>query len=158
MTKTPIDPHAEKRIAQIAEQKLTAAMSQRIGSLGFKQHAQGDQGIISKTKGRGDYKLGAAPGGKVKYYMNGLALVMPRHGFIQHYGATGTREDIKGRTRYKPKTTTYHFANHRFNLPAKSFIDDAIAQSGVVDFVMLNISKIRTQDVFVKLKNFIEKP
>lgn len=154
-----IDPHAEKYIAQKAEKMLTSAMRSKISSVGFKQHISGPKLKLSDAEGVAKTNLGKIGGQNtnLKFYMNGLSLVMGNHGFIQHYGVNGTREDIKGRTRTKPQTTHYNFKNHIYRLPAKDFIDKAIEQSGVIPFVMENVAKVRSEEIFVHLKNFMEK-
>lgn len=146
----------EKQVARISEHMLAIAMGRKISSLGFKEHAQGSKQSISTATGRADTKVGKGPNGTLKMYMNRLSLVMPRHGFVQHYGVAGIREGGQ-RTRHKPRSTTYNFASHYFKLPEKNYIGKAVQESGLVDFVLENISRIRCKDVFVGLKNFIEK-
>jgi len=154
-----IDPHAEKHIAKKAEEMLRVAMRNKISSLGFKEHVSGPKIKLSDADAVAKTNLGKIGGENqnLKYYMNGLSLVMGQHGFVQHYGVNSTRENLKGRTRQTPKTTTYNFKNHVFNLPAKDYIDKAIQQSGVIPFVMENVTKVRSEEIFVHLKNFMEK-
>lgn len=139
---------------------LGSALRGKISSLGFKEHVSGPKIKLSDAEAKAKTNLGKIGDGNenLKYYMNGLSIVMGKHGFVQHYGSSGTREDIKGRTRKIPKETHYNFKNHVFNLPAKDYIDKAIQQSGVVPFVLENVTKVRSQEIFVQLKNFIEKP
>lgn len=154
-----IDPHAEKKVAKQAENMLRAAMRSKISSLGFKNHVSGPKVKLADADAVAKINLGniSADNTNLKYYMNSLSLQMGKHGFIQHYGSSGIREDLKGRTRHKPKTTRYNFANHYFTLPAQDFIGKAVQQSGVVDYVLSNITEIRNQQIMLQLKNFFEK-
>lgn len=149
-------PNAEKQVAQKAEEILTNALRQKIGTLGFKAHTS-DQGgnKMSNAKGKSNYKLGPTKDGNVRYYMNSLAMEMAVYGFIQHFGAVGVRSGGK-RTRHSPKTTSYNVRTHSWNLPEKDFIGQAIRQSGVIEFVMENITAIRGEEMMASLKNFFE--
>lgn len=153
------DPHAEKKIAKQAENMLRAAMRSKISSLGFKAHFNQPKVRLSDADAVAKTKIGQISNDNtnLKTYMNSLSLKMGKHGFIQHYGVNTTREDIKGRTRETPRTTHYNFKNHVFNLPAQDFIGKAVEQSGVVPFVLRSITEIRSQEIMVTLKNFIEK-
>lgn len=135
---------------------LTIVLQDKIKTLGFKEHYENSGKKISNAEAVGDYKVGKAPNNMLKYYMNKLVIKMPAYGFIQHYGVSGIRGS-GSRTRHKPRTTTYDFRYHNYNLPAKDYIDKAISRSKVVPFVMENITKIRGKEIMVSLKNFIEK-
>lgn len=145
----------EKDIAQKAEQMVTTAMRQKVGSLGFAHHKSdsgmqsiGLSGAIARTKiGRANLE------GGLRTYMNALVLSMPIHGFVQHYGDKGTRTGGT-RERTSPRFNRYTFRTHEWDLPAKDFIDKAIDQSGVVPFVLENITRIRGEGVVFYLKNF----
>ena len=152
-----IDPHAEKQIAKQAVQMLQTAMRSKISSLGFQEHLTQGKGKLAEATAIAKTKLGNAGPSQKKIYFNSLSLKMGRHGFVQHYGANGTRENIKGRTRTKPRQTQYNFKNHLYKLPAKDYIDVAIKNSGVIDYVLENVTRIRAEEVFVNLKTFIEK-
>ena len=154
-----IDPQEEKRIAQQAEKILRDALRSKISSLNFKNHVSGPKLKLSDADASAKINLGkiSADNSNLKYYMNSLSMQMGKHGFIQHYGASTVREDIKGRTRQKPKTTHYNFKNHVYNLPAKNFIDQAIQQSGVIPYVLQRITETRSKEIFIQLKNFMEK-
>lgn len=146
----------EKQVAIKAEQILQSALRSRISSLGFRNYSSGDNKSISDASAVSSYKLGKATEDQLRYYMNKLSIKMERHGFIHHYGDKGTRSATT-RTRHKPRTTSYQVRAHSWDLPARDYIDDAIRQSGVVDFVLVNITELRAQQIIVSLKNFLEK-
>ena len=151
------DPHAEKKIAIRAEKIATAALRQKIGTLGFKQHVSKDAGkTIADGKVTARYKLGPSKVGDVRYYLNSLVLEMPRHAYVQHYGDNGVREGHT-RTRHQPKTTTYSVRTHSWNLPEKDFIGQAIRQSGVIDYVLVSITAIRGEGILLGLNYLFDK-
>ncbi|MCO4303708.1 hypothetical protein [Riemerella anatipestifer] len=145
----------ERDVAKIAAQLLTLSMRSKISSLGFKEHYNNNNASVSSAYGFSDYKPGKSKDGSMRWYMNKLSLKMPRHGFIQHYGDDGVREGTK-RTRHKPKTTTYNFATHYWKLQEKDFIDDAIKRSGVIDFVLENVSRLRGEEILLSFQNFLQ--
>lgn len=147
----------EKQVAEKAAQMLSVAMRSRIGSLGFRQHvSSGAKKSISEALGDYKGKDFTTEDGRAIYYLNKITLQMERHGFIHHYGDQGTRKGGE-RNRKKPRSTTYTFRTHEWNLPSRDYIDDAIKQSGVIDFVLENVTKIRGQEIFLNLKYFLEK-
>ena len=147
----------EKQVAEIAAQILTVAMRSKIGSLGFKHHiSSGAKKSISEALGDYKGKDFTTEDGRAIYYLNKITLQMERHGFIHHYGDQGTRKGGE-RNRKKPRSTTYTFRTHEWNLPSRDYIDDAIKQSGVIPFVMENVTKLRGEEIMVYLKNFLEK-
>ena len=150
------DPSAERQVAKKAEEILTAALRQKISSLGFKNHVSKD-GLkkISEAKGKSNYKPGPTKDGGLRWYMNSLSMEMAQYGYIQHYGAVGVRSGGE-RTRHKPKTTSYNVRTHSWNLPEKDFIGAAIRQSGVIEFVLENITAIRGEEIMISLKSFFE--
>jgi len=145
----------EKEIAKMAERMLGTAMRRKVTSLGFKEHISGNKSLASHTIGKASTKVGTGPGNASKIYMNKLALVMPRHGFIQHYGSKSIRTGGQ-RTRHRPETRTYNFASHYYNLPEKDYIGKAVRESGVIDFVMSEITRIRCREVWVGLQTFLD--
>ena len=147
----------EKQVAIKAAQMLEIALRGKIGTLGFRPHVSSNANqSITDAEAVAGYKLGKAKEDKLRYYMNRLSIKMGTHGFIHHYGDQGTRKGGE-RTRKKPRNTTYSFRTHEWNLPSRDYIDDAIKQSGVIPFVMENVTKLRGEEIMVYLKNFLEK-
>ena len=138
---------------------LTTALQSKISSLGFKDHvSRNAKQKLSLAKAHGRINLAniSRENTNLKYYMNAVSIEMGRHGFIQHYGFNGIRENKEGRTRHNPKTTTYSFKNHVYNLPQKDFIGKAIQQSGVIQFVTENIAQIRSEELLIGLQFTVE--
>ncbi len=146
----------EREVARKAEQMLETALRNKTG--GFKSHITGngksalkDAEVKAKVK-----KYGLVKNGTARYYMRKLSIKMERHGFIQHYGVNTLREGTK-RTRQKPRITTYNFETHHMNLKPTPFIDSAIESSGVVPFVLREVTRLRAVEVMVGIKQFMEQ-
>lgn len=146
----------ERQVAKKAEQMLQFAL--RSKTAGFKAHISKEnkpslKEVTAKARVK---KYGLVRQGTAKYYMRRLDIKMAKHGFVQHYGVDTVRAGGE-RTRKIPKQTTYRYKHHYFNMKATPFIDGAIESSGVVPFVLDNITRLRTEEVFVHIKKFLEK-
>ena len=101
---------------------------------------------------------GHLSGGKA--YLKGIAIKMPRHGFIQHYGIEASRVRAGGtRTREKPKQTTYFFRAHLYSkgMKEKPFINDAIEASEAVAYLAEELPKQRGEELLIFIKQQLEK-
>lgn len=148
--------HAEKEIALRAEKMLSAALRSKIGTLGFKQHiSSSSRKSVSEAFGLSDYKIGKGKDGDLRYYMNRLSMVMEKHGYIQNYGDNGVRSGGT-RTRTKPQNTTYSFKTHVWKLPPNDFIEPAIRQSGVIEYVLNSLTEVRGEAIVADLLNFFD--
>lgn len=142
----------EKEVADQAIAMLGNALRSKVS--GFASH-------MSKNASMKDVEVTAKmwqsgnKNGQGKQYMKSLSIKMARHGFILHHGADNIRKGGE-RTRTEPKTTKYSFKSHYYRLKAKPFIDDAIRQSGVIDFVMKNIAEQRSEELVFNIKKMIE--
>lgn len=145
----------EREVAKKAEQMLTASL--RAKTSGFANHVRGandksikDAVAVARVKryGRGR--------GNIKQYMTTLSIRMVKHGFIQHYGVDGSRTG-GSRTRSHPKNTTYNFSAHYFNMKPTPFINAAIRQSHVINFVMDNILQLRGQELIFEIRDMLER-
>ena len=79
---------------------------------------------------------------------------MTKHGFIQNFGVDGVR-DAGTRTRHRPQETTYNFKSHVMKMQARPFIDEAVEASGVKDFVMSEITRLRSEAIMVDIRRII---
>ena len=130
--------------------------SLRSKTSGFKDHVNRKDGDVSlkdatakaRTKKYGNRKTG-------KVYMTSLSISMSRHGFIQHFGVDNTRSGST-RNRTKPRNITYSFKSHVMRMKAQPFINEAVKQSGVVGFVMENVSKLRSEELLIEVKKILE--
>lgn len=146
----------EKVVAEQAERILTAALRNKIGTLGFVHHVSGQSGKrISDAHAVAGVKEGEAREGGTRHYMNRLSLKMPVHGFVQNFGDRGIRAGHT-RVRHKPKSTAYQVRTHQWNLPEKDFIAEAVRGSGVAEFVLENIARIRGEELMLYLKYYFE--
>ncbi|MFK8302688.1 hypothetical protein ACI75Y_07225 [Capnocytophaga stomatis] len=140
-----------RKAKQMLEDKLRGNMSQ------FSEHMQG-----SKTKSIREVKINTkgktyGENGMPKtYYLRKISIRMERHGFVQHYGVNTLRAGGE-RKREKPKSFTYKYETHKMRMQEKPFIDKAIEQSGVIDYVMKSVAEIRNEQVFAHLKSWLEK-
>lgn len=147
----------ELAIAQKAERLLTNALQNKTNS--FADHyrsKQEDNTSIKEAHAKAKVKrYGRKRDGNQKIFMRSLAIRMARHGFVQHYGVNTVRA---GGERKSKKGTPYRFTAHYFRMEAKPFIDKAIEQSGVADFVAENIAQLRAdafgEELLFNLKAF----
>ena len=145
----------ERQVARKAKQMLENSLRGNLSQ--FSEHMQG-----SKTKSIQDVKVSAkgktyGENGRAKtYYLRKISIRMERHGFVQHYGIDTLRAGGE-RNREKPKPFTYKYETHKMRMQDKPFIDKAIEQSGVIDYVLNSVARIRNEQVFVHLKSRLEK-
>lgn len=146
----------ELQVAKKAEQMLGAALRQKTQS--FKEHVNRKPDDISLKNASAKAKVkqyGRVNSGTKKRYMRSLSIAMPKHGFVQNFGIDNTRNG-GSRTREIPKKTTYGFKSHVMRMKPQPFINQAIESSGVIDFVMENITKLRGEELLFEVKKLIE--
>ncbi|WP_372472642.1 hypothetical protein AB4865_07415 [Capnocytophaga sp. ARDL2] len=134
---------SELDIAKQSEKMLTQALQHQTQR--FADHYNrpaGNKSIkdaVAKAKVK---RYGKKRDGNQKIYMRSLSIQMARHGFVHHFGIDTTRKGgVRNRT--KPKATTYHYAAHYYRLKATPFLDTAIENSGVINYVADNIAQLR---------------
>lgn len=146
----------ELQVARKAEQMLESALRQKTS--GFAEHLNRPVEQVSLKDATAKAKVkqyGRVKNGTKARYMRSLSIVMEKHGFVQHFGIDNTR-DGGTRTRKIPKETTYSFKSHLMNMKAKPFINQAVESSGVVPFVMENITKLRSKELLFYVKKVLE--
>ena len=146
----------EEEVAKKAEQMLEAALRQKTSS--FRNHINRnpeDKSLKDATAKATVKKYGSKKNGNNVAYMRRLSIKMARHGFVQHFGVDTTRSGST-RTRKKPRETTYSFKSHVMNMPAKPFINEAVDNSGVIPFVMENVTRIRAEELLFEVKKILE--
>ena len=100
------------------------------------------------------YRRSTRLDGSQSTYLRGLALAMPRHGFIYHYGiAAGTLRQEHTRTRHRPHTTTYRVQQKRYRQgqTARPFIKKVVDQSHVAQYLATEISRTRGEEITTTL-------
>ena len=135
----------EKEVGKQAERMLEASLRRR--TAGFVSHYRGaeppDAVSMRSAKAKATVKAyGRVKAGAARYFMRKLSIQMARHGFIQHYGVDTTREGGE-RTRHIPREKEYTFKSHAMRMKARPFLDDVVTESGVVDFVLEQLMRIR---------------
>ncbi len=149
----------ERKVGKKAEQMLETALLSKIGGA-FKNHYRGERSKknmpLSESSAYAGVRKWQVSDGDTIHFLNKVVIRMSQHGFIQHYGIDNTLREGRERTRHKPKTTTYSFANHYMNMEAKPFISSAVEESGVVDYVIRSLAQIRGKQILVSTGHFSE--
>ena len=146
----------ERQIAKKSEEMLTASLKAKTSS--FSDHINRTNDSIKDAHAVAIVKkYGLIKNSTPKYFMKTLSIKMVRHGFIQHYGINSQRA-AGIRTRTTPKKTTYGFKQHMMRMKAKPFLDAAIKNSKVVDFLREKIAESRadiiTDEIQIRLRDF----
>lgn len=149
----------EREIGKKAEQMLQDALRKNVS--GFQQHVYGNKDDEQKklknaTAKATTKKYGLVREGTAQYYLRKLSIRMDRHGFVQHYGVDTIRAD-GARVRTKPRTTEYSYRHHHMGMKAQPFIDRAVTESGVVDFVLREVTQHRGEELMLSIKRFMEE-
>ncbi|WP_313091950.1 hypothetical protein [Chryseobacterium flavum] len=146
----------EKEIAIRAEQMLGTALRAKTSS--FADHVnriEGDPSIKEAVVKSTVKPYGKVRNGTKKYYFRKLAIKMARHGFIQNAGINTIRSGGT-RTRHNPQETTYGFKSHVMKMPAHPFIEEAIESSGVKEFVTSEVTRLRSEEIVLNIRNIVE--
>lgn len=150
--------NTEKEVGKAAERMLQSSLRQRTSS--FRDHVNrnpNDPSLKDATAMATVKQYGTVRNGTKKFYFRKLSIKMARHGFIQHFGVNTVRAG-GSRTRRRPHSTTYRFGAHVMSMPAKPFINQAVQNSGVVDFVMQNVTRIRSEEILINVRQILEHP
>jgi len=146
----------ESEVADKAEQMLESALRSKTSSFADHVNRKEDEASLKDATSVAKLKkYGTLRSGNQKFFMRSLGIKMAKHGFIQNFGVDGVR-DAGTRTRHSPQETTYNFKSHVMKMPAQPFIDDAIEASGVKEFVMNEIVRIRSEAIMVDIRRIIE--
>ncbi len=146
----------ESDVAKKAEQMLEASLRSKTAT--FKDHvnrAENDQTLKDATAKASVKKYGTKRRGNQKVFMRRLSIRMARHGFIQHFGVNTIRSGGT-RTRHRPQETTYGFKSHVMKMKAQPFINSAVNGSGVRDFVLNEVMRIRSEEIMVNVRSIME--
>ena len=87
--------------------------------------------------------------------MRGIAIVMQRYGFVQHYGIEAGRVRRGGeRVRRRPRETAYRFNAHLYKRGMKGtkFLENVVAQSGAVAYLSEAIAQERGEEIALGVK------
>lgn len=146
----------EKEIADKAVQMLNQSLNEK--TEGFAEHLNRNEKDTSMKDSFSKatvkrYRSGR--GGSQEFYFRSLSIKMAKHGFIQHFGINAVRSGGT-RTRKKPRTISYGYQAHPMEMEGQPFINDAVDTSGVVDFVLTEVTKIRSEEIIVNVRKILE--
>lgn len=152
----------ELQIAKKAEKMLTSAL-QSTAKKTFKEHflhstektERMRDAVAKAVVKRYKYRLDDVKSidVKEKFYMRAIKAKMHRAGFVQHYGVDTVREE---HNRAYEKTLARVKA-HDFKLTATPWIDEAMETSRIRDFISVEISRIRMDEITTYVKQSLEK-
>lgn len=147
----------ELKVAKRAEKMLTVALRYKVRTFKEHYHQEGQKSLKDAESKAKMKRYGKFKDGNQKIFMRSLAVRMPQHGFVQHYGVDTIRQGST-RQRTQPKNLSYFYNAHDFRMKATPFISTAVEQSGVVSFVAEQISKLRAErfgeELIFPLKQF----
>ncbi|WP_418124215.1 hypothetical protein ACNFU2_06400 [Chryseobacterium sp. PTM-20240506] len=139
----------EEQVARRAEAMLESSLRSKTAS--FADH-------VNRKSGQKSVKDAIAVSKVQKFgpnfYMRSLSIKMPKHGFILDAGVDTTRSG--GSRKRNEGNTTYSFKSHTMKMAAQPFINEAVESSRVKDFVMNEITRIRSEAILVNLKKILE--
>lgn len=148
----------DRQIGKQAAAKLNTVL--RSKTSGFADHVNRPEGKKSLKDAKAVARLkkyGLISNGTRSHYLRAISIVMPKHGFIRHYGVNRIRAAGE-RNREKPRSFKYHYRSHQMKQTEKPFLDSVIRSSGVVEFVAEKIAEARgeevAQHVAVSIRNF----
>ena len=144
-----------KKAATLLRGSLQGEVSTRFGG-----HLSGGKASLQAATAVARMRYSKRADGTKQAYLKGIAIKMPRHGFIQHYGIESSRVRAGGtRTREKPKQTTYFFRAHLYSkgIKEKPFIDEAIEASEAVAYLAEELPKQRGEELLIFIKQQLEK-
>ena len=147
----------EKQLGKKAATMLESALKNQTSR--FASHIQHSGKKIQDVQTKAKMKTSKRMDGNKQKYLRGIAIVLARHGFIQHFGIKPkTLRKHSERTRKKPRTTTYLFHTHYYKkgMKAQPFIDTAVTKSGVIDFISQELPKIRGEEIVLQIRKFLE--
>lgn len=148
----------EKEIGNIAASRLTTSLRGHTSSFADHVNRNSNKESLKNASAIARYKnYGLVKNGNKQIFLRAISIRMERHGFIRNYGVNTTRAAGK-RTRRSPYSTSYFYKSHLMKQIAKPFIDSAIENSAVVDFVSLKVAESRGlvigNEIAVILKDF----
>lgn len=149
----------EKEIGKKAATLLRGSLQGKI-SARFSGHLSGGKESLQNATTIARMRYSKRADGAKQAYLKGIAVKMPRHGFIQHYGIEASRVRAGGtRTREKPKQKTYFFRAHLYSkgMKEKPFIDEAIEASEAVAYLAEELPKQRGEELLIFIKKQLEQ-
>lgn len=136
----------EKEVGREAAKMLKSELTAKIRTAGL--NLSSEKGSISKAST--SYRMVY---GEPKY-LRGIAIVMPKHGFIQSHGVNTTRTSHIFKS---SKGSFFTRKQHSFKMKKSPILQDLMDGTNVVDFVADEISRLRGDEVVLKIKQYLEQ-
>ena len=138
----------EREIGRVGAQMLTSALRRAARGAGLAR-------LSSEARGKERMRFSQRMEGGKQAYLRGIAIVMQRYGFVQHYGIEAGRVRRGGeRVRRRPRETTYRFNAHLYKRGMKGtkFLENVVAQSGAVAYLSEAIAQERGEEIALGVK------
>lgn len=138
----------EREIGRVGAQMLTSALRRAARGAGLSR-------LSSEARGKERMRFSQRMDGGKQAYLRGIAIVMQRYGFVQHYGIEAGRVRRGGeRVRRRPRETAYRFKAHLYKRGMKGtkFLENVVAQSGAVAYLSEAIAQERGEEIALGVK------
>ena len=138
----------EREIGRVGAQMLTSALRRAARGAGL-------EGLSSEARAKERMRFSQRMEGGKQAYLRGIAIVMQRYGFVQHYGIEAGRVRRGGeRVRRRPRETAYRFNAHLYKRGMKGtkFLENVVEQSGAVAYLSEAIAQERGEEIALGVK------
>ena len=134
----------EREIGRVGAQMITSALRRAAKGAGL-------EGLSNEARGKERMRFSQRMEGGKQAYLRGIAIVMQRYGFIQHYGIEA------GRVRRKPRETSYRFSAHLYKrgMQGTKFLEQVVEQSGAVAYLSEAIAQERGEEIVLGVKQIL---
>lgn len=157
--------YTEEQIGKVAKRLLEDALLMEVASLfgehyyqkevnsRFSKHIRGNnKKEIRELEVYPTYKNYTYKDGRKKKFLKQVRIRLERHGFVQHYGIERfTLRDGGYRTSTRGKSFTIKPHKMREGMKPKLFIDKAVKESGIAEYVTKKITEYRGQDIVISI-------
>jgi len=141
----------EREIGRVGAQMITSALRRAAKGAGL-------EGLSNEARGKERMRFSQRMEGGKQAYLRGIAIVMQRYGFIQHYGIEAGRVRRGGeRVRRKPRETSYRFSAHLYKrgMQGTKFLEQVVEQSGAVAYLSEAIAQERGEEIALGVKQIL---
>lgn len=135
----------EKEVGRVAAQMLKKKLSSAIQSSGLKMSNEKD----SISRATTSYRMVRGE----PSHLRGIAIVMPKHGFIQSHGVDGKRTSHVVRS---SKGKFFARKQHSFKMKKSPIVQELLDDNTIVDYVSDEISRLRGDEFVLKIKQYLE--
>ena len=147
----------EEEIGYKAAAMLQSALRNETSK--FSRHLRKNEESLQNAQAVPRFRTSERIEGYKQEYLKGIAIKMPRHGFVLHYGIeSGRLRKSHQRTRHKPRETKYRVEAHLYRKGQKEqpFIDKVVNDSQVLDYLATAISQARGEEIVTYLARGLE--